>query len=101
MDAQRLRNLTTGRLHTEIGCVYQDLEFITGMSGIMTHQIPNIIHAAEPWLKEHVKDQAFWDDKHRPDHVGEYPLEPMNEAERAEFISRYEALPPPFYRELP
>ena len=31
MDIQRLRNLTTGRLHTEMGHIYEDLELITGM----------------------------------------------------------------------
>lgn len=29
MDIQRLRNLTTGRLHTEMAHIYQDIEYLT------------------------------------------------------------------------
>ena len=45
MDVQRLRNLTTGRLHTEIGHVYEDLGRIAGDDGIMTHMIPRVMRA--------------------------------------------------------
>ena len=36
MNIQRLRNLTTGRLHTEMGHIYEDLGIITGETGLMT-----------------------------------------------------------------
>ena len=64
MDIQRLRNLTTGRLHTHITDVYQDIEFFTGEKGIMTHMIPNAHRALEPYLREAVTDarldDVFW-----------------------------------------
>lgn len=96
MEKKRLRNLTTGRLHTEIGCVYQDLEYITGIDGLMTHMIPNVMRAVEPWLKTKVTDPEYWDGEYRPEATGDYPLEPMNEAERNEMRALYEALPHPF-----
>lgn len=98
MEKQRLRNLTTGRLHTDIGCVYEDLEFITGERGLMTHMLPNAMRAVEPWLKEKVTDPEYWDGEYRPDLTGEYPLEPMDAAERTAMRKRYEALPHPFDR---
>ncbi len=36
-DIQRLRNLTTGILHTEIGHIYEDIESITGAKGVMAN----------------------------------------------------------------
>jgi hypothetical protein len=98
IEAQRLRNLTTGRLHTDIGHVYQDLEFITGEKGLMTHMLPNVMRAVEPWLKEQVTDEKFWDGEFDTDHSGEEFLRPMSEKERVEFFKRYEALPSPFER---
>lgn len=64
MDSQRLRNLTTGRLHTEIGHVYEDLEMIIGEEGLMTHMLPRVRDSVLPWLKEHVTESRFWDDAH-------------------------------------
>ncbi len=55
IEAQRLRNLTTSRLHTDIGCVYEDLGIITGETGLMTHMLPRAMGAVEPWLLAHVK----------------------------------------------
>lgn len=63
IEILRLRNLTTGILHTEIGHVYEDIENLTGTKGIMTHQIPNAIRAMLPWLKVKLKDEQFWDSK--------------------------------------
>ena len=77
MDIQRARNLTTHRLHTEMGHVYEDLEYITGVNGIMTHQIPSILRGIEPWLREQITDARFWDGKHDPSHVGEIELRAM------------------------
>lgn len=96
MEKQRLRNLTTGRLHTEVNFIYQDLEFITGMEGLMTHMLPNVMRSVEPWLREKVTDSEYWDDEYKPELRGEYQLEPMNQAERGEMLKRYAALPHPF-----
>lgn len=96
MEKQRLRNLTTGRLHTDITFIYQDLEFITGMEGIMTHMLPNVMTAVMPWLKEKVTDNEYWDDKFSPELSGEYQLEPMNNEECSLMLKRYGKLPHPF-----
>lgn len=93
MDIQRLRNLTTGRLHTEIGHVYQDIEAITGAQGIFTHQIPNAMRAMEPHLREAVTEPRFWDDAYDVTHVGEIEAPIMNTEQRAAFWQRYAALP--------
>jgi len=96
MNIQRLRNLTTGRLHTEISDVYIDLEYITGMDGLMTHMLPNVMRAVEPWLKQQVVEQEFWEDKYDVQHTGEYELRSMNVAERELMLERYTKLPHPF-----
>lgn len=95
MDIQRLRNLTTGRLHTEIGHVYEDLEWITGEQGLMTHMLPRVAIAVEPWLREHVTDQRFWDDEYDTTHTGEIELPEPTKEDRAAMFERYKALPNP------
>ena len=95
MDIQRLRNLTTGRLHTEIGHIYEDLETITGVRGLMTHMIPRAARAVEPWLREHVTDARFWDGKYDTTHAGEYALPKPTAEDRAAMFERYKAQPDP------
>lgn len=95
MNIQRLRNLTTGRLHTEMGHIYQDIEHLTGLPGIMTHQIPNAMRALKPWLRERVPDKRFWDGEYDTSHIGEYDIEPMTDDEREECFSRFSGLPSP------
>jgi len=95
MDIQRLRNLTTGRLHTEMGHVYQDIERITGMEGIMTHMLPRAARAIEPWLREQILDERFWDGEYDATHTGDITLFPMNPDERKEMMERYSAQPNP------
>jgi hypothetical protein len=95
MDIQRLRNITTGRLHTKIEHIYQDLGFIIGDDGIMTHMIPRVIRAIEPWLREQVTDPRFWDGKYDTTHTGEHPLRTMTPEENAAALRRYAAMPNP------
>jgi len=94
MDAQRLRNLTTRILHTEIDHVYKDIKFITG-SGIMTHMIPRMLRAVEPWLREHVADRRFWDGKFDTTHEGEIDLPNPTQEERELMIQIYKIQPDP------
>jgi hypothetical protein len=61
INIQRLRNLTTSRLHTEISHVYEDLENIIGERGLLTHMLPNVKRSVEPWLRKHVPETRFWD----------------------------------------
>jgi hypothetical protein len=95
MNIQRLRNLTTGRLHTEIGHVYEDLGSITGESGLMTHMLPRALRACIPWLRKHVTDPRFWDGEYDLTHTGELELPQPSEADRKAMFKRYEAQPNP------
>lgn len=95
MNIQRLRNLTTGRLHTEMGHIYEDLGIITGETGLMTHMLPRAMRACEPWLREHVTDARFWDGAFDKTHVGEIELPTPTEADRAAMFERYAEQPNP------
>jgi len=95
MDIQRLRTLTTGMLHTELGYVYNDLEEITGQEGLMTHMLPRAMEAVTPWLQEHVTEPRFWDGKHDPEHTGEYILPEPTYDDRAAMFERFKVLPNP------
>jgi hypothetical protein len=95
MDIQRLRNLTTGRLHTEIGCVYKDLELITGERGVMTHMLPRLMRSVEPWLRSHVTDARFWDGEYDTTHIGDYMLPEPTAEERVAMFECYKAMPAP------
>jgi hypothetical protein len=60
VDIQRLRNLTTGRMHTRLGHIYEDLGTITGEGGLMTHMLPRAMKAVEPWLREQLCPESRW-----------------------------------------
>lgn len=94
MDIQRLRNLTTGKLHSDIKFVYEDLEWTIG-DGIMTHMIPRVLDAIRPWLQDHVKDTRFWDGEFDTSHIGDYDLPQPAEEDRAAMLERYKAMPNP------
>lgn len=98
IDAQRLRTLTTGRLHTMIDDVYKDLQTIYGEEGFMTHMLPNLLRAAEPWLRTQGLDPRFWNGAHDPSHTGTVTLPVPSERDRAEMWERCRALPHPFSR---
>ena len=91
MDIQRLRNLTTRVLHTEMGHVYQDLETIVGEKGLMTHMIPNMLRAVEPWLREKISDERFWNGKFDTEHTGKIELPNATQSERKMMIERYKS----------
>lgn len=95
MDIQRLRNLTTGRLHTKMEHIYEDLGTITGESGLMTHMLPRVMRAVEPWLREHVTDSRFWDNEYDTTHIGTLELPMPTEYDRKVMFERYAAQPNP------
>lgn len=95
IDIQRLRNLTTSRLHTKIDFVYEDLGMIIGEGGLMTHMLPRANRAVQPWLRRHVLDARFWEDKYDPEHTGEIELPDPTEADREEMFHLYAAMPNP------
>lgn len=98
MTNQRIRNLTTQRLHTEIGHIYEDIEFITGDKGIMTHMLGNAVTAMEDWLRRNVTDPRFYDGAFDTTHAGETALNPMTDEERGAFLKAFSALPSPLRR---
>lgn len=97
MDIQRLRNLTTGRLHTSMGDIYKDIEFLTGEEGVMTHMLPNACQALLPILEERLKalenSERFFEDKYDTTHVGEVDMPALTEEERKIFWENYKSLP--------
>ena len=95
MDIQRLRNLTTHRLHTKIEHIYEDLESIIGESGLMTHMLPRVMRAVEPWLREHVTEPRFWDGALDTSHVGEFALPTPSTDDRTAMFERFAAMPNP------
>lgn len=95
MDIQRLRNLTTGLLHTKIDHVYEDLEIIMGDKGLMTHMLPRAMRAVNPWLREHVVDTRFWGEDYDISHTGEIDLPVPTQQDRALMLERYAAQPNP------
>lgn len=92
MNIQRLRNLTTGKLHTEMQHIYEDLEMIIGEQGLLTHMLPQVNKAVEPWLREHVTNPRFWDGKYDPNHIGNYELPKPTKADREAMLGHYNAL---------
>jgi len=95
MDIQRLRNLTTGRLHTEMGHIYEDLGWLTGESGLMTHMLPRAMDAVRPWLEEKVTDNRFWDGEFDTTHTGEFDLPEPTEEDKKTFFERFKQMPNP------
>jgi hypothetical protein len=65
-EAQRLRNLTTERLHTKMDDIYTDICLVMGLPSIMTHSLPAANKAIAPWLHKHVKEPSFWDGSYNP-----------------------------------
>ena len=98
MNIQRLRNLTTGILHTEIGDVYEDIEYLTGQKDVMTHMLPNASRALEPWLKKKAPDARLWNNEFDTNHLGEIEIDPMNDDDLKEFWERFSNLPSPLER---
>ena len=95
MDNQRLRNLTTGRLHTEMGHIYEDLGLLTGQAGLMTHMLPRAMDAVKPWLREHVNDERFWDGEYDTEHTGDFDMPPPTKEDQKVFLERFKQMPNP------
>ena len=92
MEIQRVRNLTTGILHTDLDCVYDDLSALTGLK-FFTQEIPNACRALQPYLREYITEDRFWVEKWDREHVGEIDIPAMTDDHRAAFLERYRALP--------
>lgn len=95
MNIQRLRNLTTHRLHTKMEDIYEDIELLTGEKGVMTHMLPNACRTLEPYLRAKIGDPRFWDGNYDTGHTGDFEIDPMLEQERSEFWERFSQLKSP------
>jgi hypothetical protein len=95
MNIQRVRNLTTGILHTQVSDIYEDIEAITGEEGIMMHQLGNANTALEPYLREILPDERYWNGQWDTEHTGEVDVPAMNDEQRSLFFERFGALPSP------
>jgi len=95
MDIQRLRNLTTGRLHTETDHIYEDLGMLTGEKGLMPHMLPRAMKAVEPWLRKNVLDSRFWDDKFDITHTGEIDIPIPTRDDQKVFFERFASMKNP------
>lgn len=89
IDTQRMRNLTTGRLHTEMAHIYEDIEAITGEEGIMTHHLPAACEALRPYLRRFVEDERFWDGEYDTDHEGVVSIPVMDAESRSQFFDEF------------
>lgn len=90
MEIQRLRNLTTGILHTRMQDIYEDIEHLTGSKGVMTHQLGMASKALKPYLMKVATDSRLWDGRHDSSHTGEIEVLPLQDADLAEFWARYD-----------
>ena len=95
MNIQRLRNLTTGILHTEMAHIYEDLEFLTGEKGLMTHMLPRVMDAVKPWLRDHVTAPRFWNGEFDTSHTGEFDIAVPTDADRAAMLERFKEMQNP------
>jgi len=89
MDIQRIRNLTTGRLHTKMSDIYEDIEYITGIKGYMTHHLPRAVDCMLPYLKKFAPDVNLWEDEYNPNHQGTIEIPPMDDKSKREFLDAF------------
>lgn len=94
MNIQRVRNLTTFILHTEIDHVYTDLAYITGMKHIATHMIPALCEAVQPWLLEHTPAKCHIQNLYDTSNE-DIDIRPMTEDELNRYVQnvKYPKLP--------
>lgn len=55
----KLRSITSGILHTDIGDVYKFIQEYVGFDGIMTHEIPSAIRSLCPILRTKLPEEWF------------------------------------------
>src|SRR5690606_34745779 len=85
----KLRNITTGRLHTDIGQVYTFIEDYTGEKGIMTHHLPSACPALQEILKRKLDSSWFDGEWQREGLDTEVDVPDLTEEERKEFWERF------------
>ncbi len=102
MDAQRLRQLTSGVLHTDMRHVLQDLAWFTNLGEPMTHQLPNVLDAVKPYLLQQLEElgekRDFVTPDYRPDIVGEVNIRPLKTGEAAAVLMRFGEMESPLQK---
>jgi hypothetical protein len=90
LDNQRLRNLTTGKMHTRFDHIVDDLQLITGDPEKTTSISAGAMrYAIMPWLLAQGLDDRFWDDRFDLTHTGRTFIRRPNPVEREEIERRY------------
>ena len=92
MDTQRVRNLTTQRLHTKMSDIYEDLELLMGEKGLYSHMLVRAIYSVRPFLKKVIKDDRFWNGEFDTKHTGTISFSGPTKTDRAEMFDRFEAV---------
>lgn len=92
MTNQRLRNLTTGILHTSLEHVFEDIQTITGKKQVKKNQFLNALKAMEPYLRRVCTDQRLWQHHYDPEHLGDTEVVPMELDEQEKFWRSYKKL---------
>lgn len=91
MNNQRLRNLTTGRLHTCIKDIKEDLAGLLGLPDLQTINILSARDTVILWLVNQVSDMRFWELEYDLKHTGHLPLPTPTPVERVIMLHRYDA----------
>jgi hypothetical protein len=86
MDIQRLRNLTTKKIHTNHLDMHQDIEIISRYY-IFDHQTYAALDAIQSFLMKNITDDKFFENKVDKSHNGCYDIPSMNDEERQEFLN--------------
>lgn len=88
IETQRLRNLTTGRLHTERAHIHDDLGWVLGKL-VCDFKLRSAYSAILPWLKEKVVDERYFDGEYDPTHTGCFELPEPTKEERSLMTERF------------
>lgn len=87
---QRLRNLTSGHLHTTADELEHDLMYLLRERGpLMPTQLHILVKALEPVLIQRLSDPRFWNGKYDPEHEGVVGVEPLDPEELRALWNRY------------
>lgn len=84
---QRIRNLTTGIVHTKLVDMYLDIDRITG-SPIVTGRLGIALAELRPWLRKHIPDQQYWNVRRDLSHCGEVEIPAMSDNDKEQFRRR-------------
>ena len=87
MDIQRLRNLTTGKMHTNINNIKDDITFFVGRGVDSTFLLSRVNDRLIPHLREKLKDEKFWNGKYDPEHTGTIEVSPLTSDEQMILIA--------------